>query len=157
LCWSHLSLWAWKKDTTDTDVSTSYLDLHLGIDSDGRLRTKLYDKRYDFNIPIVNFRYIRSTFPAAAYGVYICQMIRYSRTVAPIRMSLIEDVDNTEAIETMVPFGNDGVITSNMWRSPPWLGWQLWTICVNNNDHRYVPLIESTSQALPHSRLIIGW
>ena len=114
-------------------------------------------QRYDFNIPIVNFRYIRSTFPAAAYGVYICQMIRYSRTVAPIRMSLIEDVDNTEAIETMVPFGNDGVITSNMWRSPPWLGWQLWTICVNNNDHRYVPLIESTSQALPHWRLIIGW
>ena len=69
-----------KKDTTDPDMSTSYLDLHLGVDSDGRLRTKLYDKRYDFNIPIVNFRYIRSTFPAAAYGVYICQMIRYSRT-----------------------------------------------------------------------------
>ena len=65
-----------KKDATDTDMSTSYLDLHLEIDSEGRLRTKLYDKRDDFNIPIVNFRFIRSTFPAAAYGVYISQMIR---------------------------------------------------------------------------------
>jgi hypothetical protein len=40
------------KDTTDTDRSASYLDLHLKIDSEGRLRTKLYDKRYDFNFPI---------------------------------------------------------------------------------------------------------
>jgi hypothetical protein len=34
--------------------------------------------------------------------------------VAPIGMSLIEYVANTEAIETIVPFGNDGVITSKM-------------------------------------------
>ena len=39
------------KDTTDTDTSTSYIDLHLEIDSEGRLRTKLYDKRDDFNFP----------------------------------------------------------------------------------------------------------
>jgi hypothetical protein len=32
-------------DTTDTDRSASYLDLHLEIDSEGRLRTNLYDKR----------------------------------------------------------------------------------------------------------------
>ena len=32
------------KDTTDTDRSASYLDLHLEIDSGGQLRTKLYDK-----------------------------------------------------------------------------------------------------------------
>jgi hypothetical protein len=32
------------RDTTDTDRSVSYLDLHLEIDSEGRLRTKLYDK-----------------------------------------------------------------------------------------------------------------
>jgi hypothetical protein len=32
------------EDTTDTDRSASYLDLHLEIDSEGRLRTKLYDK-----------------------------------------------------------------------------------------------------------------
>jgi hypothetical protein len=68
------------KDTTDTDTSASYLDLHLEIDSDGRLRTKLYDKRDDFNFPIVNFPFIGSNIPAApAYGVYISQLMRYSR------------------------------------------------------------------------------
>jgi hypothetical protein len=67
------------KDATDTDRSTSYLDLHLEIDSEGRLRMKLYDKRDDVNIPIVNFPFICSNIPAApAYGVYISQMIRYS-------------------------------------------------------------------------------
>ena len=43
------------KDTTDTDRYASYLDVHLEIDSEGWLRTKLYDKRDDFNFPIVNF------------------------------------------------------------------------------------------------------
>ena len=46
------------KDTTDTDRSASCLDLHLEIDSEGRLRTKHYDKGDDFNFPIVNFPFI---------------------------------------------------------------------------------------------------
>ena len=63
------------KVTTYTDRSASYLDLLLEIDSDGRLRillrTTLYDKRDDFNFPLVNFPYIGSNIPAApAYGVY---------------------------------------------------------------------------------------
>jgi hypothetical protein len=68
------------KDTTDIDRSGSYFDLDLKIDSEGRLRTKLYDKRDYFNFPIVNFSFICCNIPAApAYGVYISQMIRYSR------------------------------------------------------------------------------
>ncbi len=68
------------QDTTDTDRSDSYLDLQLEIDSEGRLRMKLYDKRYDFNFPIVNIPFICSNIPAApANGVYISQLIRYSR------------------------------------------------------------------------------
>jgi hypothetical protein len=68
------------KDATDTDRSTSYLHLLPEIDIEGPLRMKLYDKRDDFNIPIVNFLFICSNIPAAlAYGVYISQMIRYSR------------------------------------------------------------------------------
>jgi hypothetical protein len=64
------------KNTTYTDTSASYLDLHLEIDSEGRLRTKPYDKRDDFNFPIVNFPFICSNIPAAlAYGVYISQLI----------------------------------------------------------------------------------
>ena len=67
------------KNTTDTDRSASYIDLHLEIDSRGRLRRKLYDKRDDFNVPILNFPFICSNFSTApAYGVNISQMIRYS-------------------------------------------------------------------------------
>jgi hypothetical protein len=68
------------KDTTNTYKSASNLDLHLNIDSEGRLRTKLYDKRDDFNFPIANVPFICRNIPAApVYGVYISQMIRYSR------------------------------------------------------------------------------
>jgi hypothetical protein len=68
------------KDTLDIDRSASYLDLHLEFDSEGRLRTNLYDKRDDLNFPIVNVPFICSNIPAAsAYGVYISQLIRYSR------------------------------------------------------------------------------
>jgi len=74
------------KDTTDTDWSASYLDLHVEIDSEVRLRTKLYDKRDDFNFPIVNFPFICSDIPAEpAYEVYISQMIRYSRACGSYR------------------------------------------------------------------------
>ena len=60
------------KDTTDTDRSASYLDVHLEIDCERQLRTKLYDKTDDFNFPIVNFPFICSNIPATpAYGVYI--------------------------------------------------------------------------------------
>jgi hypothetical protein len=57
-----------------------YIDLHLEIDCEGPLRTKLYDKIDDFNFPFVNFPFICSNIAAApAYGVYISQLIRYSR------------------------------------------------------------------------------
>jgi hypothetical protein len=37
------------KDTTDTDRSASYPDLHLEIDSEGWLRTNLNDKIFQFS------------------------------------------------------------------------------------------------------------
>ena len=64
------------KDTTDTDTSASYLDLHLEIDSENET---LRQKRY-FNFPIVNFPFICSNISEApAYGVDISQLIQYSR------------------------------------------------------------------------------
>ena len=58
----------------------SYLDLHLGIDNRGRLSTKLFDKRDDFSFAIINFPFLCGNIPAApAYGVYISQLVRYSR------------------------------------------------------------------------------
>ena len=39
-------------------------------------------------------------------------------------------------------------------RSPPWLGWPVWKICITN-DHGYVLLVVSTSWSFPRSWLII--
>jgi hypothetical protein len=57
------------KDTTYTDISASYLDLHIEIDSEGWLRTKLYDKRDDFNFPMVNFPFICSS--TCIWSIYL--------------------------------------------------------------------------------------
>jgi hypothetical protein len=67
-------------DNTDADnISAPYLDLRLEIDSEVRLRTKLYDKREDFNFPFVNLPFIGSNIPAApSYGSHISHLIRYS-------------------------------------------------------------------------------
>ena len=68
------------KDTTESNTSASYLDLLLSIESDGQLRTSLYDKRDDFNLHITNFPFLRSNIPfSPAYGVFISQLIRYAR------------------------------------------------------------------------------
>ena len=53
------------KDTTDTEMSAPYRNQHLEHNSEGRLKTKLYDNRDDFNFPIVNFPFICSNIPAA--------------------------------------------------------------------------------------------
>ena len=63
---------------TYTATFAAYLDLHLDINSECRLRTISYCKRDDFNFPIVNFPFICSNISAIpAYGVYISQLIRY--------------------------------------------------------------------------------
>ena len=55
----------------------------------GRIRTKLYDKRDDLNFLIVNFPFICSNILATpAYGVYLSQLIRYSRACGSYQDSL---------------------------------------------------------------------
>ena len=52
----------------------------LIFESDGQLRTSLYDKRDDFNFHITNFPFLSSNIPSSpAYGVFISQLIRYAR------------------------------------------------------------------------------
>ena len=68
------------KDTTESNKSASYLDLLLSTESDGQLRTSLYDKSDDFNFHITNFPFLSSNIPSSpAYGVFISQLIRYAR------------------------------------------------------------------------------
>ena len=43
------------KETTDTASSASFLDLYFEFDDSGQIRTKIYDKRDDFNFKIINF------------------------------------------------------------------------------------------------------
>ena len=68
------------KDTTESNTSASYLDLLQSIESDGQLRTSLYDKHDDFNFHITNFPFLSSNIPSSpAYAVFISQLIRYAR------------------------------------------------------------------------------
>ena len=58
------------KNTTESQKSASYLDLHIEIDNGGRFKKKFYYKHDDFTLSIVNFSFIRSNIPASpAYGV----------------------------------------------------------------------------------------
>ena len=45
----------------------------------GKLITRLYGKRDDFNFPVVSFPFLNSNIPSApAYGVYVSQLVRYA-------------------------------------------------------------------------------
>jgi hypothetical protein len=66
-------------------------NLYIIIDSEGRLRTKLYDEREDFNFLIVNFPFICSYIPAApAYGVYTyLSSYNILELIVPIMITLV--------------------------------------------------------------------
>ena len=62
-----------------SDTEASFLDLHLSI-SDGFVKTKIYDKRDDFDFDIVTFPSLDGDVPCStSYGVYISQLIRFAR------------------------------------------------------------------------------
>ena len=61
------------KETTDDQYRSSFLELLLEIDKDGRLRVKIYDKRDDFNFDIVNFPFLYGNVTSITilWGLYI--------------------------------------------------------------------------------------
>ena len=64
--------------TNVSDTEASFLDLHLSI-SDGFVKTKIYDKRDDFDFDIVNFPFLDNDVPRSTYyGVYNSQLIRFA-------------------------------------------------------------------------------
>ena len=66
------------KETTDNSTSSSFLDLLLEFDNDNRLRVKIYENDFDFNI--VNYPFLCGNIPhSPSYGDYISQLIRYAR------------------------------------------------------------------------------
>ena len=69
-----------KERANKSDHLADYLDLTFIIDSGGKLSTRLYDKRDDFDFHIVNFPFLSRNIPSCpSYGVYISQLIRYAR------------------------------------------------------------------------------
>ena len=66
-----------KANTSGTKAA--FLDLHLSISND-IVSTKIDDKRDDFDFEIVNFPFIDGDVPrSTSYGVYISQLIRFTR------------------------------------------------------------------------------
>ena len=66
--------------TTDAPKLANYLDLRLEFDDDGKLYTRLFNKRDDFDFPIVNLPNLSSNIQESpAYGVFVSQLIRYAR------------------------------------------------------------------------------
>ena len=63
------------KETMETAASSSYLDCYLYINN-GKLTTRLYEKRDDFNFPILSSNI---PFVPAYDDIYVSQLIRYAR------------------------------------------------------------------------------
>ena len=73
----HSELQPNKANTSDTEAAI--LDLHLSI-SNGIDSTKIYDKRDDFDVEIIDFPFLDGDVPrSTSYGVYISQLIRFAR------------------------------------------------------------------------------
>ena len=61
-----------------SDTKVPFLDLNLCI-SNGTVSTKIYDKRDEFDLDIVNFPFLDGDVPRrTSYGVYISQLIRFA-------------------------------------------------------------------------------
>ena len=74
------ALWCPTAPASRTKSCRTAEESRINLHREGRLRTKLFDKRDDFNFPIVNFPFIWSNIPAApVYGVFTSLLIRYSR------------------------------------------------------------------------------
>jgi hypothetical protein len=80
---SHLSKWAWRKRYS-WHLKVCFLPWSSHWNRQRMMiKIKLYDKRDDFTLPIVNPPFISSNIPASpAHGCYISQLIRYSRVCA---------------------------------------------------------------------------
>ena len=68
--------------TLHTDILTMYCPSTtlLLVNSCRRLSIKIYDKRDDFNLNIINCPYLCNNIPSSpVYGLYISQLIRYAR------------------------------------------------------------------------------
>ena len=82
-----------KANSSDTEAP--FLDLNLSI-TNGKVSSKIYDKRDDFNFEIVNFPFLDGDVPRSpSYGVFISKLIRFARV-----SSNVDDFNNRNIILT---------------------------------------------------------
>ena len=73
----HSELQSNKANLSETEAS--FLDLNLSLSGDF-VKTKIYDKRDDFDFDIVNFPFLDGGVPrSTSYGVYISPLIQFAR------------------------------------------------------------------------------
>ena len=112
-----------------SSAEASFLDLHLSI-SDGFVKTKIYDKRDDFDFDIVNFPFLDGDVPrSASYGVYISQLIRSARVSSHVdkKLSFIPHIKALKAkclkaldvlkVLSNTNWGGDRSVLLNLYRS----------------------------------------
>ena len=134
------------KETTENAAFSSYLDCYLYIDN-GKLTTRLYDKRDDFNFPIVNFPFLSSNPPSApAYGVYVSQLIRYARACSNYQdfmergkvlttKFLSQGYQKTKLVATLNSMGNILIWSiPTMWQFP-----ELFLMFLPMTSHKWLP------------------
>ena len=109
------------KDTTESNTSASYLDLLLSIESDGQLRTSLFDKRDDFNFHITNCPFLSSNIPSLpAYDVFISQLIRYARACSSYECFILR------AARLSSKLLRQGYVMESFEIDPQELLWSIW-------------------------------
>ena len=122
------------------------LSVLLRFTASDYIQTVLYDKRDHFNFLIVNFPFICSNIPIApAYGVFLSQLIRYSRACGSY-----QDFPDRELLPTRKLLTQGCLLVKLKSPLRKFYCWPLWNICVTN-DHGYVPLVVNTSRSFPHS------
>ena len=66
----------------NSDLVVSFLYLHLSVEN-GKIISKIYDKREDLIFEIVNFPHLDGDIPrATSYEVYVSQLIHFARCCA---------------------------------------------------------------------------
>ena len=71
-----------KANYSDTEAPS--LDLNLSI-TNGKVSSKIYDKRDDFKFKKVNFPFLDGDYPRSpSYGVYTSQLIRFARVCSNV-------------------------------------------------------------------------
>jgi hypothetical protein len=89
--------------------NASFLDLHIEISSEGRVKTKHYDKRDYFIFPLWTFYLFVATFQQRLHMEYISlSWYDIPEFVGPIMISLIECWASNETTET----GKGEVVTT---------------------------------------------